>query len=69
MQLAVINSLYNNFDLEELIKYAEKKRFKTMVNAENKFETNEDYEQMLFYLDRGDYVYKDEILLNINYYT
>ena len=68
MQLAVINSLYNNFDLEELIKYAEKKRFKTMVNAENKFETNEDYEQMLFYLDRGDYVYKDEILLNINYY-
>ena len=68
IQLAVINSLYNNFDLEKLIKYAENKRFKTMVKAENKFETSKEYERMLFYLDRGDYVYEDEILLNINYY-
>lgn len=69
MQLAVINSLYNNFNLKKLIEYVEKKRFKAMVNAENNFETNEDYEQMLFLLDvsKG-YLFMDEILSNINYY-
>lgn len=69
MQLAVINALYNNFDLKKLIEYTEKTRFKTMVNAENKFETNKDYEQMLFLLDVSNgYFFMDEILSNINYY-
>lgn len=68
MQLAVINSLYNNFDLEKLIKYAENKRLNTILNSEDTVKTNKDYEEILFYLDMGYYIFENEILSNINYY-
>ncbi|QNM88694.1 P-loop NTPase fold protein [Aliarcobacter cryaerophilus] len=68
MQLAVINSLNNNFNLKKLIEYVENKRLKKIVSPENKFEADEEYERILFYLDSGDYIFEDEILSNINYY-